>query len=174
MSCMTGSGVLWKLNYTVIYTSPYRVCGAVLAPRKDSMRRFHITIGGKSYGIGKSAFIATDGVNLAPVDSAIPDGIISDYYVGQSSTVCRGIPRLRQIWWTACVRGSTEPDRVLAFNMRTATSSRMTWPSCVFGSYTAGSTLTMDDIEDAWTTSSTPGTPGAPWAVVSAQAGRGP
>ena len=141
---------LWKLNYTGIYTSPFE--WERVSPEEGLYAPFStITIGGKSYGIGKSAIIATDGVNLAPVDSAIPDGIISDYDVGQVKYGYAGrIRDLRQIWWTACAVGSTEPDRVLAFNYEDGNFFPYDLAFMCFGSYTAGSTLTMDDIEDAW------------------------
>ena len=141
---------LWKLNYTGIYTSPFE--WERVSPEEGLYASFSaVTIGGKSYGIGKSAIIATDGVNLAPVDSAIPDGIISDYDVGQVKYAYAGrIRDLRQIWWTLCGVGSTYPDKVLAYDYENGQFFPFDLSFQCFGSFTAGSTLTMDDIDEAW------------------------
>ncbi len=141
---------LWRLNYTGIYTSPFE--WERVSPEEGLYAPFSpVTIEGKSYGIGKSAIIGTDGDQVWEADQTIQDWINENYDKAKVS-YCYGSRHrdLRQIWWTFCDVGSEYPDRVLAYDYRGGGFFPFTLSFMCFGSYTAGSTLTLDDIEEAW------------------------
>lgn len=139
---------LWKLNYTGIYTLPFE--WERVSPEEGLYAPFStFTVEGKSYGIGKSSIIATDGVNVAPVDDVIPDRIIEDYDPSLVRYAYAGrVRELRQIWWTHCSSGAAYADSVLAYNYEDGNFFPYDLQFTCFGSFTPGATLTVDDIED--------------------------
>lgn len=141
---------LWKLRYTGIYTSPFE--WERISQEEGLYAPFSpVTIGGMTYAIGKSYIIATDGMTIRAIDGDIPEYILQHFDPTQVKYVYgTRNRRLRQIWWAFCTEGEEHPDAVLAYDYEHGNFFEYDLPIHVFGSYTAGSTVTIDDIEETW------------------------
>lgn len=141
---------LWKLRYTGIYTLPFE--WERVSPEEGLYAAFSpVTTGGMTYAVGKSSILATDGITIQPIDADIPDYILDHFDPSMMKYIYGTRNRkLRQIWWSFCTNGASHADAVLAYDYKAGTFFEYDLSFHTYGSYTVGSTVTLDDIEEAW------------------------